>query len=64
VLTRTSGCGRWYVADQSNHRILELDLEGRFLTEWGKHGTKPAKRGGNNNVNSRAEGPDFDVDEQ
>jgi RND superfamily putative drug exporter len=50
---------RLYVADQTNHRIQVLDLNGRFLAEWGKHGTKPGEFGGNTNVKSRAGGPDF-----
>lgn len=44
--------------------IQGLDLEGPFLAAWGKHGTKPVKCGGNTIVKSRAEGPDFDVDER
>lgn len=50
---------RLYIADQTNHRIQVLDLEGRFLATWGKHGTKPGEFGGNTNVKSRAGGPDF-----
>src|SRR6185312_1453992 len=51
--------GRLYVADQTNHRVQVLDLDGGFLTAWGKHGTKPGEFGGNTNVKSRAGGPDF-----
>lgn len=51
--------GRLYVADQTNHRIQVLDLEGHFLTTWGKYGAKPGEFGGNTNVKSRAGGPDF-----
>lgn len=52
-----NGC--LYVADQTNHRIQVLDLDGRFLAAWGKHGTKPGEFGGNTNVKSRVGGPDF-----
>ncbi len=51
--------GRLYIADQTNHRIQVLDLNGRFLAAWGKYGTKPGEFGGNTNVRSRAGGPDF-----
>ncbi len=50
---------RLYIADQTNHRIQVLDLNGRFLAAWGKYGTKPCEFGGNTNVRSRAGGPDF-----
>jgi hypothetical protein len=50
---------RLYVADQTNHRIQVLDLQGRFLATWGKHGTKPGEFGGNTTIKSRAGGPDF-----
>lgn len=33
--------GRLFIADGANHRVVVLDVDGRFITEWGDQGSDP-----------------------
>lgn len=48
-----------FVADQCNHRVQHFTLEGRYLGQWGGHGSLPGKFGGAETPGSRFAGPHF-----
>ena len=48
-----------YVADQGNHRIQVFTKEGKYLSQWGQHGTLPGQFGGDGPAGSRFGGPHF-----
>lgn len=53
------GGGRLYVADQCNRRVQVFDLQGKFLTKWGKQGFELGEFGGNPHPLAFFAGPTF-----
>jgi sugar lactone lactonase YvrE len=51
--------GTLFVADQCNHRVQHFTLEGKFLGQWGGHGSLPGHFGGPEAAGSRFGGPHF-----